>query len=74
MILNRIKVDPAIMTGRPCIRGTRVTVGTVIGLLAAGCSIEEILADYPYIQRADILECLSWAAYRTEEQEVVIQA
>ncbi len=53
--LNRITVDPAVMGGKPCIRGMRVTVGTIVGLMAAGKAIEEVSAAYPYIEREDIL-------------------
>ena len=68
--LRRITRDPAVMNGRPCIRGMRVTVGTVVGLLAAGRSTDEILEAYPYLEGADIREALAYAAWRAEEQEV----
>ncbi len=68
--LTRIKLDPAIMGGKPCIRGTRVTVGTVVGLMAAGHSIEEVLEAYPYLTREDVQEALSYAAWRSEEVEL----
>ena len=68
--LTRIKLDPAIMGGKPCIRGTRVTVGTVVGLVAAGHSIEKVLEAYPYLAREDIQEALSYAAWRSEEVEL----
>lgn len=58
------------MGGKPCIRGLRVTVGTVIGLMAAGYSIEAILEAYPYLEREDILAALAFAAWRSEEYEV----
>ena len=61
---NRITLDPAVMGGRPCLRGLRVTVGTVIGLLAAGRSREEILKAYPYLEPEDIAEALSYAEDR----------
>jgi uncharacterized protein (DUF433 family) len=60
-LLQRITRDPGIMGGRPCIRGMRVTVGTVVGLLAAGHSIEHVLAAYPYLERDDVLAALSFA-------------
>lgn len=66
--LDRITLDPTVMGGKPCIRGMRVTVGTVVGLLAAGRSVTEILAAYPYLQEADIREALSYAAWRSEER------
>ncbi len=68
--LNRITLDPAVMGGKPCIRGLRVTVGMVIGLLAAGRSREEILKAYPYLEAADIDQALGYAAWRVEEREV----
>ncbi len=66
----RITLDPAVMGGKACIRGLRVTVGTVIGLLAAGRSREEILRAYPYLESGDIDEALAYAAWRVEEREV----
>ncbi len=68
--LTRITLDPAVMGGKPCIRGLRVTVGTIIGLLAAGRSREEILAAYPYLEPEDIDQALAYAAWRLEEREV----
>jgi uncharacterized protein (DUF433 family) len=66
----RITLDPTVMGGKACIRGLRVTVGTVIGLLAAGRSREEILGAYPYLESEDIEEALAYAAWRVEEREV----
>ena len=60
-LLGRVTVDPEVMGGRPCLRGLRVTVGTVVGLLAAGKTQEEILAAYPYLEAADIFAALSYA-------------
>ena len=71
--LKRITVDPEVMGGKPCIRGLRVTVGTIVGLMAAGKSREEILKLYPYIEEADINEALAYAAWRTEEVEATLQ-
>ena len=68
--LRRITRDPSVMSGKPCIRGMRVTVGTVVGLLAAGRSTDEILKAYPYLEGDDIREALAYAAWRAEEQEV----
>lgn len=65
--LNRITFNPEVMGGRACIRGMRVTVGTILGLLAAGKSAEDILALYPYLELEDIREALSYAAWRSEE-------
>ena len=66
----RIARDPAIMGGKPCIRGLRVTVGTVVGLLAAGRTSDEVLAAYPYLEQQDIRDALAYAAWRSEEQEI----
>ncbi len=63
--LSRITFDPAVMGGKACIRGLRVTVGTVVGLLAVGRSHEEILKAYPYLEREDIDQALAYA--RVEE-------
>ena len=68
--LQRITLDPAVMGGKPCIRGLRVTVGTVVGLLAAGRTEEEILKAYPYLEKEDLREALAYAAWRAEEIEV----
>ena len=68
--LSRITFDPQVMGGKPCIRGMRVTVGTIVGLVASGKTVDEVLADYPYLGREDILEALSYAAWRAEEREV----
>ena len=69
-LLERISIDPQRCFGRPCIRGLRVTVGMILGMLAAGRSREEILTAYPYLEPGDIDEALSYAAWRVEEREV----
>ena len=69
MDIPRITHDPAIMGGKPCIRGLRVTVGTVVGLLATGNSRERILQAYPYLEPADIDAAMAYAAWRLEERE-----
>jgi uncharacterized protein (DUF433 family) len=63
-------MDPRIMGGKPCIRSMRVTVGTLVGLMASGKTIDEVLAAYPYIEREDVLEALTYAAWRSEEKEL----
>ena len=68
--LNRITFDPAIMGGKPCIRGMRITVGTILGLLAAGHSRERVLEAYPDLEAEDIDQSLTYAMWRVEEQEV----
>jgi len=70
--LSRITLDPAVMGGKPCIRGMRVTVGMIVGLLAAGRSREEILQAYPYLEPEDIDQSLAYAAWRVEEREVAL--
>ncbi len=60
--LDRITLDPAVMGGKPCIRGMRVTVGMIVGQIGAGHTIDEVLTDYPYLQREDILQALRYAA------------
>jgi uncharacterized protein (DUF433 family) len=69
MNFTRITHDPAVMGGKPCIRGLRVTVGTVVGLLASGESRERILQAYPYLEPADLDEALAYAAWRLQERE-----
>ena len=67
---ERITIDPAVMGGKACIRGLRVTVGTVVGLLAAGRTRDEILNSYPCLEEKDIDHSLAYAAWRLEEGEV----
>jgi uncharacterized protein (DUF433 family) len=68
--LTRITLDSDVMGGKPCIRGLRVTVGTIVGLVAAGYSNADILQAYPYLEEGDIHEALAYAAWRVEEIEV----
>jgi uncharacterized protein (DUF433 family) len=70
--LSRITFDSQVMGGKPCIRGMRVTVGTLVGLLAVGYSVEEILNAYPYLEKEDIMAALSYAAWWSEEVEVAL--
>ena len=70
--LDRITQQPGVMGGKACIRGMRVTVGMIVSQIGAGHSIDEILADYPYLEREDILQALRYAAWRVEEREVVL--
>jgi uncharacterized protein (DUF433 family) len=70
--LNRITQKPDIMGGKACIRGMRVTVGMLVGQIGAGRSVESVLADYPYLERDDILQALQYAAWRADEREVVL--
>lgn len=68
--LERVTMDPMVMGGKPCIRGTRVTVGTITGLMASGADIPEILTLYPYLTAEDIRAALSYATWRSEEREI----
>lgn len=70
MAYTRITIDPGRMRGLPCIRDTRMTVSAVLGQLAAGRTAEQILADYPYLERDDILAALEFAADAVQEREL----
>jgi uncharacterized protein (DUF433 family) len=74
MDLDRITRNPDVMGGKPCIRGMRVTVGAIVGLVASGQSNAEILAAYPYLEEEDIRQALAYAAWRVEEIEVPLPA
>jgi len=65
--LERITIDPRVMGGKPCIRGIRITVGTITGLLASGESVDSVLALYPSLEREDIYAALAYATWRAEE-------
>jgi uncharacterized protein (DUF433 family) len=69
MQMQRITHNPAVMGGKPCIRGLRVTVGTILGLLASSKSRERILQAYPYLEPEDIDAALAYAAWRMEERD-----
>jgi uncharacterized protein (DUF433 family) len=69
-VLDRITFNPQLMGGKPCIRGMRVTVGTIVGLIAAGHTKKAILELYPYLEAADIDQALAYAAWRAEEMDV----
>jgi uncharacterized protein (DUF433 family) len=69
---DRISLDPDVMGGKPCIRGIRVTVGTILGSLASGHTEEEILRAYPYLEKEDIRAALAYATWRVEEIEVAV--
>ncbi|WP_026533771.1 DUF433 domain-containing protein [Arthrobacter sp. H14] len=72
MAFERITIDPTRMGGVPCIRDLRVTVSMVLGQLAGGATIEQLLADYPYLERADVMAALEYAAVIVNEREVPI--
>jgi uncharacterized protein (DUF433 family) len=69
---DRITQDAAAMGGKACIRGMRVTVGMIVGQIGAGHTIEELLADYPYLDREDVLQALRYAAWLAEDREVAL--
>jgi len=71
---TRITQNPAVMGGKPCIRGLPVTVGMIVGQIGAGRSIDQLLGDYPYLQREDVLEALRYAAWRAQEREIDLAA
>jgi uncharacterized protein (DUF433 family) len=66
----RITQNPAVMSGKACIRGLRVTVGMIVGQIGAGATIDELLAEYPYLTRDDVLEALRYAAWLAQEREI----
>lgn len=70
--LDRITLNPGMMGGKACIRNMRVTVGMVVAQIGAGRSFDQVLADFPYLEREDILQALRYAAWRAEEREVVL--
>ncbi len=72
--LDRITQDANVMGGKACIRGLRVTVGTVVGQIGAGHSIDAVLTDYPYLEREDVMQALRYGAWRAEEREVMLAA
>ena len=70
--LERITQQPGMMGGKPCIRGMRVTVGMIVGQIGAGRTIEDVLADYPYLEREDVLQALRYAAWLAEERQIEV--
>lgn len=73
MAFQRITVDSQVMAGVPCIRGTRIPVATVVGMVAEGMSIEEILADYPQLDEEDVREALRFAAAAVDERTLPLR-
>jgi len=71
---SRISLDPATMGARACIRGTRVTVGMLVGQIGAGRSIDQLVDEYPYVTRSDVLEAVRYAAWLAEEREIELAA
>ena len=74
MNLERITRDPAVMSGKPCIRGLRVTVANVLRQLANHRTRDEILTSYPYLEEEDINACLAYASLRVDDEELVMPA
>ncbi len=70
--LDRITINPDVMGGKPCIRGSRVTVGAITGLLASGASFQDILDLYPYLKEEDIKAALAYATWRMEEYDIAL--
>jgi uncharacterized protein (DUF433 family) len=70
--LNRITRNPAVMGGKACIRGMRVTVGMIVGQIAEGCTPDELLSQFPYLEREDINQALRYAAWLASEREVLL--
>ena len=70
--LDRITQQPEVMGGKACVRGMRVAVGMIVGQIGAGRSVEDVLGDYPYLEREDVLQALRYAAWRAEEREVLL--
>jgi uncharacterized protein (DUF433 family) len=68
--LDRITFDPAVMGGHACIRGMRVTVGTIFGLVASGHTTEDILEAHPYLEQEDIRQALTYSAWRASEMDL----
>ena len=71
-LLDRITQQPNVMGGKACIRGMRVTVGMIVGQIGAGRSVDEVLADFPYLEREDVMQALRYAAWLAEQREVEI--
>ena len=72
--LDRITHSPEVMGGKPCIRGLRVTVGALVGQIGSGLTVDQLLADYAYLERDDILQALQYAAWLSEEREIFLAA
>ena len=70
--MDRITRNPAVMGGKACIRGMRVTVSMIVGQIAAGHSMDDLLASHPYLEREDLTQALRYAAWVSEEREVVL--
>jgi len=67
---DRITRNPAVMTGKACVRGMRVTVSMIVGQIGSGVTVDELLADYPYLEREDVMQALRYAAWMSDGIEV----
>ena len=70
-LLSRITVDPEIRFGKPCVRGTRITVGEVLGALASGLTEAEVIAEFPQLAHEDILACFAFSAERERRLQAI---
>lgn len=70
-LLNRIAIDPEVRFGKPCVRGTRITVGEVLGALASGLSEAEVIAEFPQLTHEDLLACFAFAAERERRLQAI---
>jgi uncharacterized protein (DUF433 family) len=68
--LDRITHNPLFMGGRACVRGMRITAGMIVGQIAGGATIDELLAEYPDLEREDVMQALGYAAWRLQEREL----
>jgi uncharacterized protein (DUF433 family) len=69
---ERITQNPQVMGGKPCIRGMRVTVGMIVGQIGDGVSVEQLLSEYPYLEREDVMQALQYAAVLSQWREVAL--
>ncbi len=70
--LDRITRNPNVMGGKACIRGLRVTVSTIVGQIGIGRSVDEVLADYPYLEKEDVMQAIQYAAWLSDERKVLL--
>ena len=68
--ISRITRDPRVMAGKPCIRGMRVTVGMIVSQIAEGATPDELLREFPYLEKEDITQALRYAAYMSSDREI----
>jgi len=73
-MLDRITQEPDVMGGKPCIRNTRVTVGMLVGRIASGQTVNDVLADFPYVEREDVMQALQYAAWLAQDREISLAA